>query len=389
MKITFLSQFKEINDLLNNYPDYVYSRNPKLIENEIPVFLFHTINPKIFENQLQYIVTNGYTTLSIEEFVSIIKEKEKLKSKCVLLTIDDARTSFWKYGFPLLKKYNLKATLFIIPGLTIESKKRFNLEDVWNKDISEIQLKEIDELDDNICNWSEIREMYFSGLIDIESHSLFHRDVFISKEIKGFVNEKSSFRPFNSSIQPYLTFNDIGKEITPNNYIGLPLFKTDSLMNAPEHFVLTKEGIDFCKEIASASNKNVNYLKRKEVIEKEINKNNSIIKFTENPLNELSDDLKKSRNLIHQKLNEKAGYHLCLPWTLGNSKTIEIAKELKFESCYWGILNKKNNKPGDDPFYITRIKGDFIWRLPGVGRKKLFEIYMYKLSRRLNKESVY
>ena len=389
MKITILNQLKEVNDLLRNYPDYVYSRNPKIIENEIPVFLFHTINPEIFENQLQYLVTNGYTTLSINAFVSIIKAKEKLKAKSVLLTIDDARTSFWKYGFPLLKKYNLKATVFIIPGLTIENKVRFNLENIWNRNISKNQLKEIDEFDANICNWSEIREMYFSGLIDIESHSLFHRDVFISKEIKGFVNEKSSFRPFNSSIQPYLTFNDIGKEIKPNNYIGLPLFETDSLMNVPNHFVLTKDGIDFCKELASASNTSVNYSKRKELIEKEINKNDNFIKFIENPSKELSEDLMKSRDLIHQKLNEKAGYHLCLPWTLGNSKTIEIAKELKFESCFWGVLNKKNNKPGDDPYYMTRIKGDFIWRLPGVGRKKLFEIYMYKLSRRLNKEPVY
>ena len=389
MKITFAGQLQELNNLIKNYPYFVHSKNNKLIKNEIPVFVFHTINPVVFEMQLQYLVQNGYNTLSINEFVSRILDPDNSNINSVLLTIDDARTSFWKYGYPLLEKYNIKATLFIIPGHTIEDTCRPNLHNVWKNETPESILEQIDKLDEGICNWNEIREIYSSGLIDIESHSLFHRDVFVDRRTIGFINEKSSFSLYNSSIKPYLTFDDIGKKVEPMKYLNLPIFKTDSLMKAPLHFRLSQKGINFCKELADDRNGSKNLNKRKEIIDIKIKKEKDFVEIIQNTLEELRLDLKKSQELIKKKVDNKSGNHLCLPWNLGNESTIEIAKKLNFQSCHWGVLNKKSNKPGDNPFYITRIKSDFIWRLPGKDRQSLLKIYKYKVLRRINKEPVY
>jgi len=49
----------------------------------------------------------------------------------------------------------------------------------------------------------------------------------------------------------------------------------------------------------------------------------------------------------------------------------------------------KINNPGDDSVSNSRIKNDFIFRLPGVGRKSLYSIYKYKIKRRLLGEKVF
>lgn len=390
MKISKIDQLRELKDLFKNYPNFVHSNKLKSIENEIPVFVFHTIDPKIFEEQLEYLKKNNYNTLSINEFYNIIEKKEKSKPNSVLLTVDDARTSFWKYAYPLLKKYNSKATLFVIPGSTREGNKKQNLHNVWNSEITEKQLKEIDINDDQLCVWSENKEMYDSGFVDIESHSLFHKDVFVDKNLLGFINHNSSFRPFDSCYFPYLTFEDIGETIQPNNYYGLPLFKTDSLMKAPIHYKVSNELKKICKEINLGFDENTSFERRKNELIKNIGSVEKHLELIKNPVEELTIDLAKSREIIKNQLDGNAGNHLCLPWTLGNNLTIEVAKKVGLKTCFWGVLdNKKINKPGDNPFNICRIKNDFIFRLPGEGRISLNSIYLNKIKRRLKSEPIY
>ncbi|MFQ5561209.1 MAG: polysaccharide deacetylase family protein, partial [Nitrospinota bacterium] len=182
MKFSFLDQMKgELSSLLSCYPSFVFAFHPKPALDFVPVFTYHTIDPAMFEKELCYLKENEYTTLSPGEYFSIIRKEREAPPKAVLLTVDDGRLSFWKYGYPLLKKYGLRATLFIIPGSTVESeKRRANMLDVWAGGIAFDTLASLDAGDYELCSWSEIKEMYASGLINIESHTLFHKEVFIS-----------------------------------------------------------------------------------------------------------------------------------------------------------------------------------------------------------------
>jgi hypothetical protein len=58
-------------------------------------------------------------------------------------------------------------------------------------------------------------------------------------------------------------------------------------------------------------------------------------------------------------------------------------------SCTGVLPNKKIIKSNDDPYFIPRIKNDFLFRLPGINRKSLLSIYIYKLRRRISKEKVF
>ena len=80
------------------------------------MFTFHTVLPDIFERQCRYLASNGYKTLSADEFLHTMRRPGPLVKKTVVLTFDDGLKTVWTVAYPILKKYNLKAVCFLIPG---------------------------------------------------------------------------------------------------------------------------------------------------------------------------------------------------------------------------------------------------------------------------------
>ena len=69
----------------------------------------------LFEKQIKYLYDNGYKTLSMDEYYDWINGKVKYDtSKTCLLTIDDGDIENYYNVLPVLKKYNFKATVFIV-----------------------------------------------------------------------------------------------------------------------------------------------------------------------------------------------------------------------------------------------------------------------------------
>ena len=73
-----------------------------------------------FEEQLKYLKDNGYHTLTMDEFRDWMYGMIEIPEKSVLLTIDDGAAGTGKQNgnklIPLLEKYDLHATLFLITG---------------------------------------------------------------------------------------------------------------------------------------------------------------------------------------------------------------------------------------------------------------------------------
>lgn len=78
------------------------------------------ISTKKFEEQLKYLKDNNYKTLTMEEFRAWMYGEIDLPKRSVLLTVDDgaAGTGFHNGNklIPLLEKYDVNATLFLITG---------------------------------------------------------------------------------------------------------------------------------------------------------------------------------------------------------------------------------------------------------------------------------
>lgn len=89
----------------------------------VPVLMYHAVGddcwgeeslfvkPEELEKQLQYLSENGYETIFFED-LSHIEQYEKP----VLLTFDDGYDDNAETLLPLLQKYGMKATIFLIAG---------------------------------------------------------------------------------------------------------------------------------------------------------------------------------------------------------------------------------------------------------------------------------
>ncbi len=63
---------------------------------------------------LQYLIDNDYYFPSWQELRDYIDGKIDLPAKSVVLTFDDCAKNFQKYGIPILEKYDVEATSFVI-----------------------------------------------------------------------------------------------------------------------------------------------------------------------------------------------------------------------------------------------------------------------------------
>ena len=67
-----------------------------------------------FEEQMKYLSENNYYFPTWEEVENYIDGKTELPEKSVVITVDDGDPSFFKLAVPIIQKYNVKATSFVI-----------------------------------------------------------------------------------------------------------------------------------------------------------------------------------------------------------------------------------------------------------------------------------
>lgn len=107
--IASLSATIRVPILLYHYVEYVQDRNDK-------IRISLNINPNIFEQQVITLKNAGYTFITAKELGEIFDGKMRLPNNPVLLTFDDGHWDFDTVVLPILKKYQIKATAYIISG---------------------------------------------------------------------------------------------------------------------------------------------------------------------------------------------------------------------------------------------------------------------------------
>ncbi len=72
------------------------------------------ISESKFEEQMKYLSDHGYTTLTMEQLDAYYNNDLDVPKKSVVLTFDDGFQSFNKRVKPVLEKYDMQATCFVI-----------------------------------------------------------------------------------------------------------------------------------------------------------------------------------------------------------------------------------------------------------------------------------
>lgn len=106
----------------------------------VPVLMYHhmllpedktdennlIVTTKEFDEQMEYLFENDYTTITTKELGLFLDGKLDLPEKSVLITFDDGYQSNYIYAYPILKKYGFKASISLIPKFMTEKPQDFN-----------------------------------------------------------------------------------------------------------------------------------------------------------------------------------------------------------------------------------------------------------------------
>lgn len=136
-----------------------------------------TISAEHFDAQMKMLAQKGYNTITPTELLEYKQGKITLPKKSVLITFDDGWRNNYIYAYPILKKYGLKATIFLVTGWIEEaSKKPSAFEPVPHQLAKQIAPERPGAV---FLNWDEIDKM--SDVFSFHSHTHGHTDGYFGK----------------------------------------------------------------------------------------------------------------------------------------------------------------------------------------------------------------
>ena len=273
-----------------------------------------------------------------QEHIKWIKDKKTFKMEelknlnytlpknSILITFDDGYKNNYTLAFPILKKYNMKATIFL--NTKFIGKDEFYL------------------------NWDEIKEMYESGLVDFQLHTHSHQLTIKDISVLDFYDEESSPYFKRESYNLFFEGNYDEKKDKEKLY-GLPVFKLRSKISIAGY----KPKKDFLKKY-----QNIKQLQ----------------KFNKNEKKDFLNKLfKEKQNEFFDKISEEQFRKTVEFEILENKKIIEknLGKTPDCLAYPWGHRYNGNRedirKLGVDVFITTR---------KGVNSLKLNKNWIYRVS---------
>lgn len=105
-QLLFTAKAYRLNALLNRFYIIPYH----MIVDE-PNGFYPETSTRDFEKQIAHLVKN-YRVISLDEIVERVKTKRSLR-RCVAITFDDGFRNNYEIAYPILRKYNIPATIFL------------------------------------------------------------------------------------------------------------------------------------------------------------------------------------------------------------------------------------------------------------------------------------
>src|SRR5262249_51643809 len=97
-------------------PVLMYHRICDLTPREVrsPLLRDLTVAPADLGRQMSYLVENGFALLLAREVEDAVREGKPLPEKAVAVTMDDGYKDNFEQAFPILDRYGLPATIFLV-----------------------------------------------------------------------------------------------------------------------------------------------------------------------------------------------------------------------------------------------------------------------------------
>ncbi|MCU0645519.1 MAG: polysaccharide deacetylase family protein [bacterium] len=339
----------------------------------IPVVMYHSVGLEksnwlwshisipvsLFEAHLSILKKNKFRTIDLSEYFQIIDQRKQDKEKLIVLTFDDGYLDNWVYAYPLLKKYRMKATIFVNPEfIDPQREARPNLENVWHGSIQTDQL-----IRAGFLNWNELFQMEKSGVIDIQSHSMTHTWHFCGEKMVDFhhPNDPYPWLAWNERPQTkhqYLTENQ--ENIVP---YGTPVYENGRALGVRRFFPDKK--LDELVVEYVAQHKGEEFFKNPDWRDRlfQLVENHKLsdplegrFEMPEEFESRLSYELFESKLILEKKLNKQVKF-LCCPGGAYTSDVLKRAKQFGYEAMTYSSKSSVTpDSPGDEyPRWIVRM----------------------------------
>lgn len=133
---------------------------------KLPIIMYHsllkeearsgkyTITPDTLRQDLEYIKSKGYITITMTELINYVYNDQQLPEKPIIITFDDGYYNNFGYAIPILKEYNMKAVISIVGEYT----DRYSKSGEAN-------------LNYGYMRWEDIKSVIDDGTIEFQNHT--------------------------------------------------------------------------------------------------------------------------------------------------------------------------------------------------------------------------
>jgi hypothetical protein len=316
----------------------------------LPAFHFHDVTRDWLEPRLQFLVENGYRTVSCDQIARLVSDGVSPGPRRVALTFDDAWESVYSVALPLLKQYGLTAILFAIPGRIAEAPG-----------------------ESPFVTWAQLREIHASGVFDVQSHTRSHAMIFSDAEAVDFVTPTFRDEPFLN--RPVTSTNGRIDAIGPDA-LGTPLFTRRSRMSDARRYFPDAAATNRCREHVARNGGTAFFSRggwRREL--HAIVERNGAERFETDTdrVAAIREELVTGRGLLNERLKIDSVKHVAMPWGVSGAIAREALAATGHELAFAERpLLRRAIRAGDDPFQLMRLNGRFLTCLPGRGRRWFF-----------------
>ena len=284
------------------------------------------VSPENFEKQIRYLRKN-YNIISLKELCAYIRSKELPAEDCAVITLDDGYKDNYVNAYPILKRYNIPATIFLTSGYIGANQILW-----WDRVAKIIKIisrgkKEIKLQDDNYAE--KLRNILIS-IYGKKVKSIQEAIDLLCVYLKSVPEKEKNMilNDLEDKLQPYLdkTYNP-GNMLTWDEIIEMGKNGIDFGGHTITHPILTKIGIEQVKD---------EILNSKNEIEKRINKN--ILHFS------YPNGKEEDFNVETKKIVRESGY-------ISACSTIDGENDL-----YTDLFALKRKGINNSPFYIFAFR---------------------------------
>jgi hypothetical protein len=349
--------------LRTRYPRFVFGL-PQAA-GDIPVFLFHEVATEGFARQLEYLRSNGYRTLALEEFLALSSHKSGPRDgRQVLLTFDDARLNFYEKALPALRASQSHATVFA-PTLWMGTARPAASE--------------------RFMSWEQLKECRDSGLVDVASHAHRHALVFDRNRLAGFATPQLLER---HDVYDWPMRHEGGGDRLGRPAPGTPLYRATPLLSARTRYLESPTVRDACTALVERVGA-ADFFWRPDCYSRLMELHRSRAASLpgryarEEELRALvASEFEQSRAAFEEHLG-CAPTAFAYPWVLGSPLSLQLAADFGIR-CVFGVatdFGRARALTRRGPLTVSgRTKGEWLELLPGRNRTRLLPLLARKVA---------